>query len=164
MTESGAYAPPPSAPHTPHSHVSQFGRRSMAPWHLVSVAIALVVTPVGILLFDYGAGQYLRTRAVYLEGNSGTFSELAPMALGGLLLAGVAATARLSGLGPIVAGFVWGLLPLLWFVIDVRSFFDVMQDLPLNHFWFASPPFLFGLVAALLVGSGAGGRWRGAQL
>ncbi|WP_182378837.1 hypothetical protein [Nocardioides sp. WS12] len=159
MTESGSPFPPPPTP--AYVPVERVMRRSMVLRHLLSVGFALVATPVGILLFDYGASEYGRRHAYFgVEGSNGA-GHFALMFAGAVVLMAVAGSARVSGLGPIVAGFVWGLIPLLWYVIDVNSFFQFAQDLPSTHFWFPTPPHLFGLVAALLVGSGLAGRWRG---
>lgn len=128
--------------------------------HVASVVLALGAAPVGILVLDYGAGRYLRERIVnFDEASVGV--EIALMFLGAMILMFVAACGRLSGLGPVLAGLVWGLLPLLWFMVDLASFSDFSRDLPSSHFWFPDPPILFTLVAALLVGSGLAGRWRG---
>lgn len=159
MSDFGSsYPPPPAAAHAPTGRVV---RRPMWPRHLVSVAFAFVATPVGIMLFDYGASEHARTRAYFGAEGSGGGSELVLMFAGGLILLTVAATGRLSGLGPVVAGLGWALIPLLWYLIDLPSFYDATQDLPSNHFWFPAPTYLFGLVALLLVGSGVAGRWQG---
>lgn len=167
MTESGApYAPPPPPPNAsapfapPFAPPSRPRRRSMALRHLGSVALALALTPVGILVFDYGAGRYNLEHSRTFD-NSGTAGELALMFLGAAVLVAAAASARLSGLGPVLAGLVWGVLPFVWFLADLRSFFDFSQDLPSTHFWFSSPPYLFPLVAAMLLAAGLVGRWRG---
>ena len=135
----------------------------MALRHVISVVIALGATPIGIVMFDYGGGKYLRERAInFGEGTAG-IGWLVLMFAGGAVLMVVALTARVSGLGPVLAGLLWGLVPLLWFVVDLASFYDFSRDLPSTYFWFANPPFLFGLVAPLLIGSGLAGRWRGTQ-
>ncbi len=148
-----------TAPGTPYPQQ----RRSMVLRHLASAGFALVATPVGIAVFDYGAGQYLRDRVVRLDDSTGP-GHLLLMVLGALILLAVAASGRVSGVGPVLAAFVWGAVPLLWFMVDFASFFDVSRDLSSTHFWFANPPFLFGLVAAMLAGAGIAGRWRGSPV
>lgn len=151
MTESAApYFPPPGPSR----------RSSMVLRHLASVVLALGLTPVGVLVFDYGAGNYYLERARSFD-NSGTTGELLLMLVGAVILVAVAVTARISGLGPVLAGLVWGVAPFVWFLTDVRSFFDFTRDLPSAYFWFASPSYLFPLVAVLCFGSGLAGRWRG---
>jgi hypothetical protein len=132
----------------------------MALRHLASVVLALGLTPVGVLVLDYGAGKYYLERARNFD-NSGAVGELLLVLLGALILLAVAATARLSGLGPVLAGLVWGLVPFLWFLADIESFFDLTRDLPSTYFWFGSPSYLFPLVAVACVGAGLAGRWRG---
>lgn len=165
MTASGApFAPPPPpgqgppAPFPPPVSPARTLGDSMVLRHVVGVVVALVLTPIGILVFDYGAGTYAQKRAVTLDG-SGATRELVLMFVGALVLAAVAASARVSGLGPVVAGLLWGGLPFVWFLVDLRSFFEVTRDLPSSHYWFAVPTYLFPLVGALLVGSGLAGRW-----
>jgi hypothetical protein len=128
--------------------------------HLFGAGFALVATPVGVAVFDYGAGEYLRERIVNFD-QGGAVPEILLMFLGAGILMVVAASGRLSGLGPVLAGLVWGLGPLVWFMADFASFADFSRDLPSTHFWFGSPPILFPLVAALLIGAGLAGRWRG---
>lgn len=151
MAEPAApYFPPPRPPR----------RSSMALRHLASVAVALVLTPVGILVFDHGAGTYLDEWFRNFE-TSAVSGELLLMVLGVLILVAVAACGRLSGLGPVLAGVVWGVVPFVWFLVDLRSFTDFAQDLPSTYLWFRSPTYLFPLVAAMLLGAGLAGRWRG---
>ncbi|WP_408897663.1 hypothetical protein ACJ5H2_00815 [Nocardioides sp. R1-1] len=164
MTESGSpYLPPPPSPY-PHPQApvgTPPARRSpMAVRHLASAVIALVLTPVGLLVFDYGAGRYRMEQARTFD-NSETGGELALILLGVAILVAVGATGRVSGLGPVLAGLVWGLLPFLWFLADLEGFFRFSRDLPTTQFWFGDPPYLFPLVAALGVGAGLAGRWRG---
>jgi len=132
----------------------------MALRHLASVVVALVLTPVGVLVFDHGAGSYRQVLARTFD-NGEAAGELFQMFAGGAILLAVVACARVSGLGPLLAGVVWGLLPFLWYVADVRSFFEFARDLPSTYFWFSLPEYLFPLVAVMLLGAGLVGRWRG---
>ncbi len=132
----------------------------MALRHVVSAVVALGATPIGLLVFDYGAGKYSQERLAYFN-SSGAWTELATMIVGaGILLVGAAA-GRLSGLGPVLAGVVWGLFPFLWLAIDLPSFYDVIRDLPSTYIWFGAAAYEFPLVATLLIGAGLAGRWRG---
>jgi hypothetical protein len=156
MSAPGAVPPPPFP-----SFPAPAGRRSsMLPRHLISVVVALVLTPVGIMVFDYGSGKYHQERARNFDG-SGTADELLLVVLGALVLLAVAASARISGLGPVLAGLVWGGIPFVWFVADLPGFYDFSQDLPGTYFWFSVPGYLFPLVGTLLVGAGLAGTWRG---
>lgn len=166
MTEPGpsSYPAPPShdfgspGPHGPAGPSSP-RRRPMLWRHLVGPLVALVATPVGLALVDYGADRYNRETFVTLE--TGWSAELLWLVAGGLLLAVAAASARLSGLGPLLAALVWAFVPFAWFVFDRGSFFDLASDLPSTHLWFGYAPIEFPLVGALLLGAGIGGRWRG---
>lgn len=162
MTDSGApYAPPPpSSGPAPFVPPPSGRRTSMVLRHLMSAVVALVLTPVGVLVFDHGAGSYRQELARTLDSSEGG-SELLQMVAGALILLAVVACARLSGLGPVLAGLVWGLLPFVWYLVDVPSFFDFTRDLPSTYFWFSLPEYLFPLVAVMLVGAGLVGRWRG---
>ncbi|TNM38587.1 hypothetical protein FHP29_15255 [Nocardioides albidus] len=152
MTESAAayLLPPPPSPRG----------SSMVLRHLASVVLALGLTPVGVLVLDYGAGKYYEER-IRNFSNAGTTDELLLILLGGVILMGVAACGRLSGLGPVLAGLLWGLVPFVWFLADIEGFFELSQDLPSTYLWFRSPSSMFPLVAAMLVGAGLAGRWRG---
>lgn len=131
----------------------------MAWRHVVGPLIALVATPVGLALLDYGAAEY--ARETYFAAESGWSPELLWLVAGGLVLTAVAASTRLSGLGPVLAALVWTVVPFLWFVVDISSFYDVLSDLPSTHLWFNYAPLEFPLAGALLLGAGIGGRWRG---
>lgn len=148
----GSSGPGPGSPGSPR-------RRSMAWRHVVSPLVALVVTPIGLALVDYGAGKYVQD--VYRYADSGWSAELLWILAGGLFLTVAAAATRLSGLGPVLAALVWAVAPFLWFVVDAGSFFELSQDLPSTHFWFSYAPIEFPLLGALLLGAGIGGRWRG---
>lgn len=145
-------SPGPGSPGSPR-------RRSMAWRHIVGPMVALVATPIGLALVDYGAGRYVQD--LYRLADSGWSAELFWIFAGGLFLLVAAASARLSGLGPILAALVWAVVPFLWFVIDARSFYEFCQDLPSTHLWFNYAPIEFPLLGALLMGAGIGGRWRG---
>lgn len=176
MTDAGPppYPAPPSHDFGPPSHdfgpPAPFGssgpgapgsprRRSMVWRHLLGPLVALGATPFGLALVDYGAGQYLRD--VYAFADSGWSAELLWLLAGGLALTVAALSARLSGLGPVLAALVWGLAPFLWFVSDPGGFYDFSRELPSTHYWFAYAPIEFPLLGALLLGAGIAGRWRG---
>ncbi len=145
----------PGAPGVPGSP----RRRSMALRHVVSPLVALVAAPIGLALVDYGAEEYRQSAFGFAD--SGWSVELLWLFAGGLVLMVAALSARLSGLGPVLAAIVWGLAPFLWFVSDASSFFEFCQDLPSTHFWFGYAPVEFPMLGALLLGAGIAGRWRG---
>ncbi|XBB66543.1 hypothetical protein ABFU82_20890 [Nocardioides sp. WV_118_6] len=166
MSAPGAVPPPPSPSPSPSFPAPGYpgpGSRSRSPMvlrHLISAVVALVLTPIGIMVFDYGSGKYLQERARTFD-NSNAAGELVLLVLGALILLAVAVTARVSGLGPVLAGLVWGGIPFVWFVADLPGFYEFAQDLPSTHFWFTAPSYLFPLVGTLLVGAGLAGAWRG---
>lgn len=153
---SNDFGPPPPfgspAPGSPR-------RRSMVWRHIVGPLVALLATPVGFALIDYGATRYIQD--VYRYADPGWSAELLWLVAGGLALTVAAASARLSGLGPILAFLVWALAPFLWFLSDGAGFYEFSRDLPSTHFWFSYAPLEFPLLGALLLGAGLGGRWRG---
>lgn len=172
MTDAGSppYPAPPSydfGPPEPFGPPAPGGpgsprRRSMVWRHLLGPVVALVATPVGLALVDYGADRYLRD--VYAFADSGWSAELLWLVGGALFLTVAALSARLSGLGPVLAALVWAVAPFLWFVSDAGSFYDVSRDLPSTHFWFGYAPVEFPMLGALLLGAGIAGRWRGRVL
>ncbi|KAA1426052.1 hypothetical protein [Nocardioides antri] len=154
--------PPPTAPTVPANHRHE-KRRSMVLRHLVSAAVALVLTPIGIVLFDIGATRYRTLQLVALD-DGGNVPELLVMGIGLLLLLAAAACGRVSGLGPLLAGLVWGVVPAVWVYADAIGFYEVVLELPTvwdHSNWFGVASYLFPLVAALLLGAAVAGRWAG---
>ncbi len=85
------------------------------------------------------------------------------VAAGLFLLAALAG--RLSALGPLLAGLVWGVGPLVWVMLDFPSFVDRLNDLPEFYdntgFGLYAVGFaVFPAVAGLLIGTAIAGRWR----
>ena len=151
--------PPPPAPASP----PRTGGVPMAVRHLLSVVVAVVVAPIGLLVFDYGAEEYNIQRQVYLD-QSHTGKGLVLIVVGAVLLLLVAALGRVSGLGPVVAGLLYGVAPFLWFHLDLSSFYSRARDLPSTHLWFGAAAYELPLAAVLLVGAGLAGRWaRGSR-
>lgn len=148
---------PPSPPEPGH-------RRFGFLRHLGSLLVALVLTPVALLLMDYA----MTRRAPLPQTPTGEVPDAPVLAtlLGAcVLLFVVAAVSRVSPAGPIVAGVVWALAPwvLLTFFTDraVRALDDLpymYDDQGVNSFsyGFAS----YAVVAALLIGSGCAVAWR----
>ncbi len=166
MTDAGSspYLAPPSSdvgpPGTYGAPVPTAPRRRPMVWrHVVGPLVALTATPLGLVLVDYGAGQYLQD--VYRFVDSGWSADLLWLFAGGLALMVAALSARLSGLGPVLAALVWGVAPFLWFVADKGGFYQLSRDLPSTHPWFSYAPVEFPLIGALLLGAGIAGRWRG---
>lgn len=128
--------------------------------HLVSLAVCLVVTPMALAVLDFGAGDYMRRVNVLIEvGGRDTIKDVALIGTACVLLLLVAACGRLSGLGPVVAGVLYGVLPFAWFILDTASFLRASVRLPSTHLWFEAAPYELPLAAALLIGAGIAGRW-----
>ncbi|GAA3804531.1 hypothetical protein [Nocardioides panacisoli] len=153
-------SPPPTAPPPAVPPLAAPARRGvpMAVRHVLSVVVAVVVAPVALLVFDYGAEEYTVQRTAYFD-EAHTGKGLVLVAVGALLLLLVAALGRVSGLGPVLAGLLYGVAPFLWFHLDVSSFYSTARDLPSTHLWFVAAVYEFPLVAALLIGAGLAGRW-----
>lgn len=141
------------------------GRGLGANRHLGSILLSLLAT-----LGAYGALDYGFYRANTLAATN-TLGDKLPqatmIALGGaaacLLVA--ALSARISALGPLVAGLVLGAAPAAWVFLDFGSYVSRLDDVPeiwdhttfgLSYVSFA----VFPVVAGLLIGAAFAGRWR----
>lgn len=143
-------------------------RRTRTPrggFHVASVFFSLVLTPLALIALDYGLStgwgrsvQTLSTDPVPLEAGIA-------MAVAGGLLFVVAALSRLSGLGPLLAGIVWGVLPAVGFALIPATMIRRMAEVadPYAQFLFGlvETSAVFPVVGGLLVGVGLFGRWRG---
>ncbi|NHA00898.1 hypothetical protein G5V59_15860 [Nocardioides sp. W3-2-3] len=169
MTDAGRPpypAPLPNDPGPPAAHGPGFAapprRRPMLWRHLLGPLVALTATPLGLVLVDYGAGQYLLD--VYRALEPGWSADLLWLVAGGLVLTVAALSARISGLGPVLAALVWGVVPFVWYVSEPGAFYRFARDLPSTHPWFSSAPVELPLLGALLLGAGIAGRWRGREV
>ncbi|HWU22532.1 MAG TPA: hypothetical protein VN088_13450 [Nocardioides sp.] len=128
--------------------------------HLISLGFCLLITPIALALLDFGADDYMRRVNVLIAvGSSDTVKDVALIGTACVLLVLVTACGRISGLGPVVAGVLYGVLPFAWFVIDNDGFLRTMVKLPSTHLWFEAAPYELPLAAVLLVGAGVAGRW-----
>lgn len=134
----------------------------MAVRHLVSVLVAVIATPIALALFDLGVTRWYVYAAQRLDPEGAPFLAYVLAVLGCVLLLVAAAAGRVSGLGPAVAGVLWGVIPGLWLLIDIQSFWEATRELPevWDHpFWFSYAPFMLPLAGVLLIGAGIAGRW-----
>jgi hypothetical protein len=152
-----AYATPTTYAEAPAPRRSGVG----ALRHLASLVLALLLVPAALVLLDFGAeraGRSLQTLA------SLPAVAVATLAVGFVLLLLAGATGRLSGLGPLAAGLLWGAAPTLWLLASPTTFVRVMRHLPDvdgHILWFT--PFgyaFFPTCAALLLSCAISGRWR----
>ena len=133
--------------------------------HLTSLVLALVAVPVGYGFLDYAtyrAGGFLSA-----SPDPGRLPDrLVVMTAAAAACFLVAALAgRVSGMGPLVAGLVWGVAPAAWVILDYPSYVSRLNDLP--EFWnntgFGLATIgiaVFPVAAGLLVGLGLAGKWR----
>ena len=132
--------------------------------HLSSVLVAVALVPIAYLLLDYAMADTVKRAFAF-----GDQSALPPRvwisvgAASGLLVV-AAGIGRLSGLGPLVAGLVWGAVPTAVTLLSPLWIHRRLVDLPEIYDFFgfelgASGLFVYPTAGALLIGSGLGGRW-----
>lgn len=133
--------------------------------HLGSVLLSFVAVLGAYGALDYG---FYRANTAASTGElTGRLPDATLIAFGAvagcLLLA--AAAARISGLGPLLAGLVLGAAPAAWVLLDFPSYLSRLDDLPevwdhttfgLSYVAFAVYP----VVAGLMFGAAVAGRWR----
>ncbi|MEI7055087.1 hypothetical protein WBG06_04660 [Nocardioides sp. CCNWLW239] len=133
---------------------------SAMPWptrRWVSVVASLVLTPLGLALVMTGGYRHALDAARLGTSVVG----IVLMLLGVLLLFVVAATGRLAGIGPVVAGVAYGgfgLISLfsqemLWNVTNLIGIKSIQYGV------FSYYSVLLPTVGALLIGAGLSGRW-----
>ena len=153
---------------SPHSASAPGSRGVGAGRHLASALIALVAVPAGYLALDYaGTDAAYRQAQDFGEGALPARTVAVLLVAVGLFFA-AALSGRLSGLGPLLAGILWGALPTLWVLVDYKSFIDRVLDLrdtiePYDRFAIGILQydyFVFPIVCGLLLGLAAAGRWR----
>lgn len=146
--------PPNEQPQAPYVQPRQDGR---AVPRVLSALGGVLLTPVALGLVIYGGTRLQRTFAQAFTVGDDPLS-LVLLFLGGLLLLGVALLGSLSGLGPVIGGVVWGVLPGLTFLLGPRDVLSFFYDLGGREFgvglvtWVVMGA-LFGS-GFLLIGSG----------
>lgn len=130
--------------------------------HGTSIVLAFLAVIAGYGCVDYGFN-----RAMASVGESAQPSQrvLIVLGVGAGLFFLASLTGRISALGPLLAGLVLGVGPLVWVMLDFSSFVDRLDDLP--EFYdntgfglYAVAYALFPAVAGLLIGTAVAGRWR----
>lgn len=140
-------------PYEQSQHLEPYARPrqgSRAVPRVISALAGLLLTPVALGLVIYGGSRLQRMFAqAYSVGNEplGLFLLI----FGGLLLLGVALLGALSGLGPMLGGLVWGVLPGLAGVLGPRDVLSVVYDLGGREF---SVGLVTWMVMGALFGSG----------
>ena len=135
--------------------------------HVFSVLLCLGLVPAGYFLIDYGfsrdiAGDEAAFASPLTRADT-TTSGYVVAGIGVLLL--VALLSRLSGLGPLIAGLAFGVLPTAVALIRPLWMPGRIDDLPdlYDHIGAGltgAQMIVFPITAALLVGLGLTGRWR----
>lgn len=119
--DAGPYGAGYVTPGTPTRASEQPGRR------LVSGIIGFLGTPVALGMMMYGSRSLL-VRQQTMRGGTDEPLDLVLVLVGALLLFGVAAMSTMSGVGPILGGLFWGVLP------GVLMFFAPAAPLALYDF------------------------------
>ena len=135
--------------------------------HLTGVLLALLLVPAGYAFADYGFEDAIRHGATMEEGRLPTEVIVAMCAAAACFFA-AAAAGRISAMGPLVAGLVWGAAPTVWVMLDYTSYAERVQDIPnfyddLGLGLYTAGFTLFPAVAGLLLGAAVAGRWRGSR-
>ncbi|RSM54163.1 hypothetical protein DMH03_35555 [Amycolatopsis sp. WAC 01376] len=95
---------------------------------VLSALGGVLLTPVALGLVIYGGSRLQRMYAqAYTVGEDPL--GLVMLIVGGLLLLGVALLGALSGLGPVIGGLVWGVVPGLTTFLGGPSVMSTMYDL-----------------------------------
>lgn len=140
-------------------------RRGIHPLaHVGSVIGGLLLTPVALLLLDYGARQW-RTQVAQFDTSAASGKTALCVVLAFVLLTGVTALGRLSGVGPLVAGIVWGVIPTLVMLLRPMELWHAVDDVPHIYksqglFVVSAANFVFPMLAALLIGAAVSARWK----
>ena len=111
----------------------------------------------------HGYRDYVRSVSINIGGPL-PVRALATIVIGMVVLAVVGLTSRLSGLGPLLAGLVFGGVPAVLALFAPGRLFGLVRDLPqpydqAGNGLVLAAAVLFPVLTALLVGAGLGGRW-----
>ncbi len=145
--------------------VTRRGRGLGGNRHMASVLLSFLGVLGAYAAVDYGFYRALGPDLTVYQG--GELSDQAmiacAVAAGCLFLAALAA--RISGLGPLLAGLVLGAGPCAWIALDHASYVARANDLPeiWNHTSFGlvgAAVVLYPTVAGLLLGAAVAGKWR----
>lgn len=141
-------------------------RKSRGGFHVASAFFSLLLTAVALVALDYSLSQGVVNVSEAVGGSRLSNDAIIAMGVAAAVLLVVAALSRLSGLGPLLAGLVWGVLPAVGFALVPAEMNQRIADLPDPYADFLTglggSPAVFPVVGGLLVGLGLFGRWRGA--
>ncbi|MYW91081.1 hypothetical protein G3I59_10810 [Amycolatopsis rubida] len=123
---------------------------SRAVARVLSGLSGLVLTPIAIGVLAYGGyRQQAKVSATFAEHGDSLGTTL--LAIGALLLIGVAVLGAWSSAGPIVGGVVWGVLPGVTTLVSPRTGYDLLRLLPGDEL---AAGFAGWLVSGALLGAG----------
>lgn len=136
--------------------------------HMTSVLLALVLVPAAYVLFDHSFYRAVRASGTVVDEGRLPLEVIVTMGIAAACCFAAAATGRISALGPLVAGLVWGAAPAVWVILDFASYAERLLDLPnvyddLGLGLFTAGFALFPAVTGLLLGTAVAGRWRGSR-
>lgn len=136
--------------------------------HMTGVLLALLLVPAAYVLVDHSFYLAVRDSGTLLEAGRLSDMVIMTMTIAAACFFAAAATGRISALGPLVAGLVWGAAPAVWVMLDFASYAERVRDLPNLYDDFGLGLFtagfaLFPAVAGLLLGAAVAGRWRGSR-
>jgi len=120
--------PEPYAGYPPPGGAMTAPPASRATARLLSALCGLVLTPVGLGLG--AAGGYRQAQVMAQYSPRVDVLALTLVLAGALVLLGVAALGAWSGTGPLVGGFVWGIVPGAVGMVSARTAIDLLDLLP----------------------------------
>jgi len=126
MTTDPYAVPPHGRPATPEPYL-QPRQSSRAVPRVISGLGGVLLTPVALSVTVYGGSRLQRGFSQSLSVTEDPLG-LVLLLVGGLLLLGVAFLGALSGLGPVVGGLLWGVLPGLAFLLSPRDVMSFIYD------------------------------------
>ena len=90
--------------------------------HMTGVLLALVLVPAAYVLVDHSFYRAVRDSGTLVEGGRLSNTVIMTMTIAAACFFAAAATGRISALGPLVAGLVWGAAPAVWVMLDFASY------------------------------------------
>jgi hypothetical protein len=135
--------------------------------HLTGVILTLLLVPAAYAFVDYSFPRAITDLGNLDEGPLST-KVIVTMTIAAACFFAAGAAARISALGALLAGLVWGAAPTLWVMLDYPSYVQRVGDIPnlydgLGSGLYTAGFALFPAVTGLLLGAAVAGRWRGTR-
>ncbi|MCW2756922.1 MAG: hypothetical protein JWO46_668 [Nocardioidaceae bacterium] len=133
--------------------------------HLLSVVVSVVALPLGLVALDYSLNKGLNRNIVQYRDGLPPIEALGPFAVGMLLIFVATAAGRVSGLGPLLAGVIWGAVPAAFALGAPLELTRGIRHLPhvYDAIGFGVTSYgvvIFPILAVTLIGAAVSGRWR----